>query len=185
MSTDLESWGADLRERLGPAIAADIRWLTDGVAAGDVLGVGGYTDADASNIVVAVLTRAHHEALVQRRPEYPNYFRWSIGEWDRLSFEVVEEDPLQPINDDLAARADHLGESATADLIRSVVWESIVAAFAGVVVDGLLDRFPHAVRVFEPTDADVAEETVRQWTARINDEGRMVEYDAWAANPSS
>lgn len=185
MNTDLQSWGADLRERLGPAIAAGIRSLTDGVPAGDVLGVGVYTDADASNIVVAVQTRAHHEALVQRRPEYRNYFRWSIGEWDALSFDVAEGDALQAINDDLAARADHLDDSTSADLVRSVVWESVVAAFTGVIGDGLLDRFPHAVRVFEPTDADVAEETLRAWTARINDGDRMLEYDAWAANPSN
>ncbi len=184
MSEDLDAWGDELRERLRAALITDIRGLTDGIADDDVLGVGAYTDADASNVVAAVQTRSHYESLVERRPQYRNYFRWSIGEWDRLSFEELESDALAEINDELAAKVGALAGEAL-DELRATVWDAIVDALAEVAAHGHLDRFPEAVRVFEPVDADVSEDEIRAWTARINDEARVAAYDAWIADPSS
>lgn len=181
---DIERWGDELRPRLRDAIATELRALSDGVADTDVLGVGAYTDADASSIVVAMQTRQHYEALVARRPQYRHYFRWSIGEWDRRSFEV-DGDALAPINDELAAMVASLETGEALDALRATVWSSVVDAIAEVGAAGALDRYAEAVRVFEPVDADVSEDDIRAWTARINEPRRMAEYDAWAANPSS
>ena len=180
-----ESGDVEFRQRLRTAIAADLRLLTDGLADDEVAGAGVYTDADASNIVVAVQTRQHLDGLIQRRPRYRNYFRWSMGEWDRRSFEALKDDALKGINDELATMWDmpRLGDAR--DEWRSALWEEIVEALAGIVSQGHLNRFSDAVRAFEPMDGDVDEKTIRGWTARINDKVRLAEYDAWRKNPSS
>jgi hypothetical protein len=185
VSGNRRAWGEELRGRLQDAIAADLRALTDGVADTEVLGVGAYTDADASNVAVAVQTRAAYDSLVERRPQYRSYFRWSLGEWDRLSFEELDDDALAAVNAERAEEVGALEEGEALDSLRSTVWNAVVDAIAGAAAAVELDRFPHAVRVFEPVDADVSEDEIRAWTARINDAARMAEYDAWAANPSS
>lgn len=185
MISEQEPWDAAFRRRLRTAIAADLRLLTNGLAEDEVVGVGVYTDADASNIVVAAQTRQHLDGLIRSRPHYRNHFRWSIGEWDRLSFEALELDALDGINDELAAASDGPRRSDAREGCRFMIWEAIVEALAGIVSDGHLSRFRDAVRAFEPMDGGVDEQTMRGWTARINDTARMAEYDAWRRNPSS
>jgi len=171
-----------LQDRVRAAIMSDLEALTTRLADDEVVGLGAYTDADASNIVVAVHTRAAYDRAVARRPEYPNYLTWSIGEWDLMSFEQLPEDALVPINQELAQRLPTAEDGAQVTF-REAVWEAVVGALEALARSGQLDRWPHAARAFEPVDAGVSEERIRGWTARLNTPERLAEYDAARPTP--
>lgn len=185
MNLNLATWGDDLSARLQDALASNFRLLTADVDPADVVGVGAYTDADATNVVAAVHTRGHYQASLERRPQYANYFLWSIGEWDLLSFEQLEEDALQSINDELVATSHAASTGPSRDAFRTTVWDAVVQALSAVADTDVVASFGGAVRAFEPIDADVAESEIRGWTAQLNAPELMAQYDSWVASPSS
>lgn len=185
MNLNVETWANDLSDRLQYALASNFRLLTADVDPADVIGVGAYTDADATNVVAAVHTRGHYQASLARRPQYANYFLWSIGEWDLLSFEQLEEDALQPINDELLAKSHNASTGPSRDAFRKTVWDAVVRALSAVADSGVVASFTGAVCAFEPIDAGVDETEIRGWTAQLNTPELMVQYDYWVTNPSS
>ncbi|GHD39116.1 DUF4303 domain-containing protein [Mycetocola manganoxydans] len=185
MNWNLETWGDDLTVRLRNALASNFQLLTADLDPADVVGVGAYTDADATNVVAAVHTRDHYRAALERRPQYANYFLWSIGEWDLRFFEHLDEDALQSVNSELLTRSRDASIAPARDVYRTTVWNAVVRALSEVVDNDLDAYFAGAVRAFEPIDADVAEAEIRGWTAQLNGPELMVKYDAWVANPSS
>lgn len=137
MNWNLETWGDDLTVRLRNALASNFQLLTADLDPADVVGVGAYTDADATNVVAAVHTRDHYRAALERRPQYANYFLWSIGEWDLRSFEHLDEDALQSVNSELLTRSRDASIAPARDVYRTTVWNAVVRALSEVVSNDL------------------------------------------------
>lgn len=183
MSFDLESWSAELNERIGTALEQAITVVTSRLPADDIAGVGIATDADAVSIVAFANSRENLDSMIAEEPEYAIDSRWHLGEWDMDATQVDADDPLEPVRAE-AERARALvsapdgGAAGSQQLteFRLAVWNAISQAMAKSVAAGFFDQWPHAKRVFLPLDADVSEEQIADWNAELNPPEDVAEF---------
>ena len=175
MTVELDRWIVSFVGRLKPALRTSIAGLVAGADPGDIVGLGAYTDADARSIVTAVNTAAHLRAQGDARPELREYYRWSIGEWDRTAVDLIEQggqDALAAVTEEAGRVADRVraGEAGDDDLqvVRHLVWEAVVNALGQLFDDGFFDAFPVAVQVFDVPENDVGADTLLAWMSALN-----------------
>jgi hypothetical protein len=184
MDLELSAWARDWSDRLGSALEQAIAAVAGQLPAGDVVGVGIATYADATSIVAFAHSRRHLDELIAEDPEFAIDAKWHLGEWDLdiLGAEGVD-DPLEPIRAE-AERAKRRCSVSSADPgtapglreFRRTVWDSIAQALTASVTSGFFEQWPNAVRVFLPLDADVSEVDIARWNAALNDQAGTAEF---------
>ncbi len=192
MAVHLDTWVAGYTTTVKPQLRAAISRLVDGVPPSEVVGLGAYTDADATSIVAVANTREHWTQQVAGAPEHPNHFRWSPGEWDLNTVGALE----RGAPDDLAAAVAEAGRVAAEvgagraggddyQTFRFMVWEAIVTALGQLFDEGFFDTWPDAVQVFDVPDADLDPATLADWMAEMNTDAAAAAYAGWLADPYS
>ena len=144
----------------------------------EIAGVGIATDADAVSIVAFANSRRNLERMVAEEPEYAIDSRWHLGEWDMDATQLDAGDPLASLRTE-ALRVRGVVEDASAEKFRLRVWSAIATALAGSAASGFFDRWPNAVRVFLPLDADVSFAQIAEWNAPLNDTASHQEFRAF------
>ena len=183
---DLDDWGHGFVTSLVPQLRAAFRRLVEGLPPDAVVGLGVYTDSDATSIMAAANTRANLDRLGARYPDDRETFRWSTGEWDRTTVDVVERGGP----DDLAAATAEAERAAEAVLsgdapgedhqsFRFTVWEAIVTAMSVLFDDGFFDPWPVAIQVFDVPDFGLDPATVIDWTAEMNTDAAAADFERW------
>jgi len=186
MTVDLDTWAPGFVADLKPQLRASLTRLVDGRPREEILGLGAYTDADATSIVAVANTRAHHEALVDAHPEHRLYYLWSPGEWDLTTVAAIENG--EP--DDLAsavAEAERVGNEVSAGragqddygTFRYITWEAIVTALGQLFDEGFFDPWPLAVQVFDVPETEIEPSTLTEWMAEINTDAAAAQYAQW------
>ena len=187
---DLDDWGQAFVTSLVPHLRAAFRRLVEGLPADEVVGLGAYTDSDATSIMAAVNTATNLERLGARHPVDRETFRWSTGEWDRTTVDVMERGGP----DDLAAATAEAERAADAVLDR----EDPGRGLPGLPVHGLggdRDRDVGAVRrrllrpvagwrsrcstfpisVWTPA-------TMIDWMAEMNTDAAAADFERWISS---
>ncbi|TDE91495.1 DUF4303 domain-containing protein [Occultella glacieicola] len=185
-SAELEAWVGAFGHTIGIALEQAIVAVTSRLPAGDIVGVGVATDADATSIVALANSRQNLDRMIAEEPQFAVDSTWHLGEWDMDVTQVDADDPLAPVRaeadrvkrlitspGDGRAPSQHLGE------FRAALWDAIAHALAQSATHGFFDRWPSAKRVFLPLDADVSEERIAAWNTPFNrpeDLGELREF---------
>ncbi|GHA65245.1 DUF4303 domain-containing protein [Streptomyces termitum] len=175
MDTEIRAWARDWAGRLGPALEQAVAAVAGRLPADDVVGVGIATCADATAIVAFAHSRRHLDTMTAREPEFALDAKWHLGEWD---VDIAgADDPLEPVRAEADRARRHFGGSdAGLHAFRQAVWDSIAQALAESAARGFFTRWPHAVRVFLPLDADLPEADLARWNAPLNDPAGTTEF---------
>ena len=167
-----ETWLPELQERIPAALAA----VTDGHD--DVVGVALYTDADASTLIPAALTRGHRAKLVAENPELAELYGWDPDEWD-LQLPATQANVLDPLMAKVRTLAAEVGE----DRWRSftiLAWTWMTEGMKNLEKEGFFDAsYPGANVVFWITDYRAHVDTVIDWAELLNPPERSAPYVAW------
>lgn len=177
---------ADLLPEVVEGARRSFALLVDDVPPVEVIGFALYSDADGGTVVAAAGTRATYDALVAQHPGAADHLRWSAQEWGRDFMTLRERglaDPLGPVQQRLDALQDQADDGAelTFRELRSRVWELCAEAMAQIHASGWFDAYPHAVRVVEVSDHELAAEQQVGWIERCNPPVVAGEFAAYVA----
>jgi len=167
-----EAWLPELMERIPLALAE--------VTAGrdDVVGVALYTDADASTLVPAALTRGHRAELAAEYPEFAELYGWDPDEWD-LQLPEDRSGAMAPLMAKVRTLAAEVGE----DQWRSftvLAWTWMTEGMKNLAHDGFFEAsYPGANVAFWVTDYKPSAETMVDWVKLLNPPERSAPYVAW------
>jgi len=168
----LEAWLPELQERI-PAALAEVAGGRD-----DVVGVALYTDADASTLIPAAVTRAHCAEVAAAYPDYAEQAGWNPDEWD-LQLPAHQAGTLDP----LMAKVKALAEEVDEDHWRSftiLVWTWMTEGLKNLVQEGFFDAaYPGANVAFWITDYKAHVDTMVDWVELLNPPERSAPYVAW------
>jgi|GEM_PF-1327152 len=184
MAFDLETWAREWSSDLGPALKQAIAAVAGQLPDEDIVGVGIATDADATSIVAFANSRSHLAQMITEDSDHAIDYKWHLGEWDLdITGREGFNDPLNSIrasaahgmklfmpSDAPAAAGPGLRE------FRETVWDSLSCAMTDSVARGFFDRWPDAVRVFLPLDADISERRIAEWNAALNDPAEYEQF---------
>lgn len=158
-----------LTTTLRDAFAAGFTQLTDGHDAGEVVGYGVCSDADASALHLAAQTRTARDEQIAEDLEGIVDYVWTPDEWDLPDEDGAARDLVPAANQAIVA----LDDSDIA-AHRELVWSAVVDAMAQLVDDGVFARSQEAVRVVLVTDGG-DEAAQCEWNVRLNGEARRPE----------
>ncbi len=173
-------------EMLSKAIQQAFEAMTAGLEPAEVLGLGLYSDMEASSITAAVYTRAGHEASLAKyaAPEYADavdplfsweiYLRWSPHEWDRSTAvdPIPEAHALEAMWAEMRGLREQVGPRDQR-YWPSLPFEALTIAMGYLQDDGWYARFPGSLRNFEVMGVEVGLEVhddMYRWARLMNDE---------------
>ena len=167
-----EAWLPELQERI-PVALAEVCGGHD-----DVVGVALYTDADASTLIPAALTRGRRDELAAEYPAYAELYAWDSDEWDLLlpSDRAGALDPLMAKVRTLAAEVDD--DNWTSFTILAWTW--MTEGMKNLRQEGFFDAaYPGANVSFWITDHRASVDTMSDWAQLLNPPERSAPYVAW------
>lgn len=188
MSVNLDEWSNAFLPNVKPRLLAAILDVIGDRDPAQIVGLGIYTDADAISVVAAANTADNLAAQTRAEPEDAEYYRWAPQEWDLNTVNLVEAGGADALADtchelEAVAQAVDRGEagSDTMHEFRFITWYLLVTALAQLFAEGAFDAYPNAIHSFEAFDAEVDDETLRDWMGQINTGPAAAAYSAWLA----
>lgn len=163
-----------LSAALTPALATALERQVTGVPDAEVVGLGVFTDADATSIVAVANTRAHLDAMVAAKPRYAADQVWDMGAWWTPARDTPprEPDPLHGFEAAFGQVHDRLQGDADAGApvmaSRRFIWDAILAALVDLRAGGFFARWPNAVIEMDAYDAEIDFEEIAGWGDRLN-----------------
>ena len=167
-----EAWLPELQERIPAALEA--------VTAGrdDVVGVALYTDADASTLIPAALTRKHRAELAAEYPTYAELYAWDPDEWD-LQLPADQAGVLDPLMAKVRALAKEVDEENWRSF-TILAWTWMTEGLKNLVQEGFFEAsYPGANVSFWITDYHAHVDTMIEWAELLNPPERSAPYVAW------
>lgn len=164
----------ELVAALRTALASAFEQQTAGVEPTDVVGLGVFTDADATSMVVVGNTRDHRDAVIAAKPEYADDAVWDMGQWSTPARGMtgLGPSPLKPFERVFEqVHRDIQGDAESGEPVmrsRRFIWGAILAAMVELRGDGFFARWPDAVIEMDAYDAEVEFEEIAGWVDELN-----------------
>lgn len=167
-----EAWLPKLQEAIPSALESVTRSRVG------VVGVALYTDADASTLIPAALTRKHRGELAAEYPDYAELYAWDPDEWD-LQLPADQAGVLDPLMAKVRMLAPEVGEENWRSF-TIMAWTWMTEGMKNLAQEGFFETtYPGANVSFWITDYRPHVDTMIEWVELLNPPARSALYVAW------